>query len=112
MQRRTGDIVNAMTTGSAIRINVVEIRHTIPPTKISKAMWKRPSKDLQRHSKESVEQHLGIQTFHDRLHEMNTPHWIERRVDGVYLLWGEHAQNCALMPGWSMEMPTGTRIQG
>ena len=89
------------------------VYRAIPPAKISRRAWKRLPKDLQRHTKESVERHLGIQAFHERLHETNTPHWIERRLDGVYLLWGDYAENCAFLHGWSMnEFPIGTRIEG
>lgn len=48
----------------------------------------------------------------ERAGETSPLHWIKRRLDGVYLLWGNHAENCAFLPGWSMEMPIGTRIEG
>lgn len=105
--------MNAMTTTSyAFNIDLVETKHVIPPRRMTMREWKRLPSDLRRHTKDSVEQHLGVQAFHLHLHETNTPHWIERRDDGVYLLWGEHAENSALMPGWSMKMPIGTRIEG
>ena len=101
-----------MTTSYAFNINAVETKHVIPPRRMSMREWKRLPRDLRRRTKDSVEQHLGVQAFHEHLHATNTPHWIERRDDGVYLLWGEHAENCAFLPGWSMEMPIGTRIEG
>lgn len=93
--------------------NVFETKHEIPPAKLSKRNWKRLPKDLRRYSRRSVEQYLGIMEFHEGLHVTNTPHWIERRQDGVYLLWGDDAANSAIMHGVSMdEMSIGTRIAG
>jgi hypothetical protein len=91
----------------------VPVTERIPPAKISKRNWKRLPAQVQQYSKESVEQTLGVVAFHERLHANNTPHWIERREDGTYLLWGEDASNVAFMPGFSMDdFPVGTRIAG
>jgi len=98
---------------NGIAVNIVETLHTIPPVKISKRSWRRLPAALQEYCKESVERARGIQVFHDQLHTNNIPHWIERREDGVYLLWGEDASNVAFMPGFSMDdFEIGTRIAG
>ena len=51
--------------------------------------------------------------FHSALHKTNTRHWIERRADGSYVLWGERAEYSALAACMDMsELPIGTRVEG
>ena len=86
---------------------------TIPPATISRRQWRRLPRRLQQHGRPAVEQLLGLMAFHQHLHDTNTPHWVERRDDGVYLLWGHNAESSALLPGWSMpDFSVGTRIPG
>jgi hypothetical protein len=86
---------------------------TIPTATISRRQWRRLPRRLQRLGKAAAEQVLGLMAFHQHLHDTNTPHWLERREDGIYLLWGCNAENSAPMPGWSMTcVPVGTRILG
>ena len=67
-----------------------------------------------------------LMKFHDRLHETGTIHYVERRLEGYYLLWphddtplpikaGDNVRfQGMLLPPWFEvpEMAIGERVQG
>lgn len=104
---------SSITYAACLLPGQAQVTHDIAAKKLSRCHWLGLPKHLKRYNKVSVEKALGAMAFHDSLHATDTPHWIERREDGVYVLWGEDASNCALMHGFTMDdFPVGTRIEG
>lgn len=92
----------------------------IPPVPISMQAFKRLPKEVQRLGKAAAEQDLGIHVFHEQLHEDDIPHWIARRKEGFFLIWGENAENSFKFPDNSslIRQPSmarlrlGSRVEG